>query len=64
LIGGAAYDSDPLDTYLRKTYDVELIAPHKSNRKRITQDGRPFRRYRRPGEWTDPLPGCIGFVGW
>jgi len=47
LIGDAAYDSDPLDAYLRKTYDVELIAPHKSNRKRITQDGRPFRRYRR-----------------
>jgi transposase len=29
------------------TYDIELIAPHKCNRKRLTQDGRPFRRYRR-----------------
>jgi len=47
LIGDAAYDSDPLDAYLLRTYDIELIAPHKSNRKRITQDGRPFRRYRR-----------------
>jgi transposase len=47
LIGDAAYDSDPLDHYLRKTYDIELIAPHKKNRKRPTQDGRPFRRYRR-----------------
>jgi len=26
---------------------IELIAPHKCNRKRFTQDGRPFRRYRR-----------------
>jgi transposase len=47
LIGDAAYDSDPLDDYLLKTYDIELIAPHKKNRKRLTQDGRPFRRYRR-----------------
>jgi transposase len=47
LIGDAAYDSDPLDDYLLKTYDIELIAPHKCNRKRLTQDGRPFRRYRR-----------------
>lgn len=43
LIGDAAYDSDPLDRYLLKTYDIELIAPHKSNRKRLTQYGRPFR---------------------
>jgi transposase len=47
LIGDAAYDSDPLDDYLLQTYDIELIAPHKCNRKRLTQDGRPFRRYRR-----------------
>ena len=47
LIGDAAYDSDPLDDYLLETYDIELIAPHKCNRKRLTQDGRPFRRYRR-----------------
>ena len=47
LIGDTAYDSDPLDDYLLETYDIELIAPHKCNRKRFTQDGRPFRRYRR-----------------
>src|ERR1700730_10183735 len=47
LIGDTAYDSDPLDAYLLETYDIELIAPHKCNRKRLTQDGRPFRRYRR-----------------
>ena len=40
LIGDAAYDSDPLDDYLLETYDIELIAPHKCNRKRLTQDGR------------------------
>jgi hypothetical protein len=28
-------------------YDIELIAPHKRNRKHITQDGRPFRPFRR-----------------
>jgi transposase len=47
LIGDAAYDSDPLDDYLLETYDIELIAPHTCNRKRLTQDGRPFRRDRR-----------------
>ena len=46
LIGDAAYDSDPLDAELA-TLGIELIAPHRSNRKRATQDGRPLRRYRR-----------------
>jgi len=37
-----------LDKILRQQYGVELIAPHKSNRKKPqTQDGRAFRRYRR-----------------
>jgi len=47
LIGDAAYDSDPLDDYLLHRYGIELIAPHRSNRKHFTQDGRPLRRYRR-----------------
>jgi transposase len=48
LIGDKAYDSDPLDHYLKETYDVSLIAPHKANRvKPKTQDGRPFRRYKK-----------------
>jgi transposase len=47
LIGDAAYDSDRLDEYLLQKYGIELIAPHRSNRKHITQDGRPLRRYRR-----------------
>jgi transposase len=47
LIGDRAYDSDPLDERLRRR-GIELIAPHKSNRRKPpTQDGRPLRRYRR-----------------
>jgi len=47
LIGDRAYDSDKLDEQLRKE-GVEMIAPHRSNRKkRKTQDGRRLRRYRR-----------------
>jgi transposase len=47
LIGDKAYDSDPLDEELRQQ-NVEVIAPHKSNRKKArTQDGRKLRRYKR-----------------
>jgi len=47
LIGDKAYDSDPLDEQLKKL-GIELIAPHKANRKRAkTQDGRKLRRYKR-----------------
>ena len=46
LIGDNAYDSDKLDRALAPL-GVELIAPHRSNRKNRTQDGRPLRRYRR-----------------
>ena len=48
LIGDRAYDSDPLDTRLAIQYGIELIAPHRSNRRAAnkTQDGRPLRRYR------------------
>lgn len=45
MIGDRAYDSDPLDTRLEQRYGIELIAPHKSNRRRKTQDGRKLRRY-------------------
>lgn len=45
LIGDKAYDSDPLDAVLAEQ-GIELIAPHKSNRKKPkTQDGRKLRRY-------------------
>ena len=47
LIGDKAYDSDPLDQEL-KEQGIEMIAPHKRNRKKPkTQDGRRLRRYKR-----------------
>ena len=47
LIGDKAYDSDPLDAELAER-GIELIAPHRSNRKKpATQDGRKLRRYKR-----------------
>jgi len=47
LIGDKAYDSDRLDEKLRHERAIELIAPHSSNRRVKTQDGRPLRRFRR-----------------
>ena len=47
LIYDRAADSDPLRARL-KTNRIELICPHRKNRKRpATQDGRPLRRYKR-----------------
>jgi transposase len=47
LIYDAAADSDPLRARLAKR-GVELISPHRKNRKKPpTQDGRKLRRYRR-----------------
>jgi len=46
LIGDRAYDSDGLDVKLAER-GIEMIAPPSPTRKRITQDGRPLRRYRR-----------------
>lgn len=46
LIGDKAYDSDTLDKDLREQ-GVEMIAPHRSNRKLKTQDGRKLRCYAR-----------------
>jgi IS5 family transposase len=47
LIGDKAYDSDPLDAELAER-GIELIAPHRSNRRKApTQNGRTLRRYRR-----------------
>jgi transposase len=46
LIGDRAYDSDPLDQLLQRQHGIELIAPHKVNRRKPkTQDGRKLRRY-------------------
>jgi transposase len=51
IIGDKAYDSDALDEDLDDEC-IELIAPHRKNRKpeNATQDGRPLRRYKR--RWT------------
>ena len=49
IIGDKAYDSDELAADLA-AQGTELIAPHRSNRKHKTQDGRPLRRYKR--RWT------------
>ena len=46
LIGDKAYDSDPLAKELADG-GIQLIAPHRRNRKHRTQDGRALRRYRR-----------------
>jgi transposase len=47
LIGDKAYDSDPLDAHILRTYGIELIAPQRAGRRHLTQDGRPLRRVRR-----------------
>jgi transposase len=51
LIGDKAYDSDRLDQEMARK-GVEMISPHRSNRKpeNKTQDGRSLRRYKR--RWT------------
>jgi transposase len=47
LVYDTAADSDPLRARLRAR-GIELICPHRSNRKRPkTQDGRALRRYKR-----------------
>ncbi|MCA9412852.1 MAG: IS5 family transposase [Candidatus Omnitrophica bacterium] len=47
LIGDRAYDSDELARRLDRYWGINLIAPHRSNRKNKTQDGRELRRYKR-----------------
>ena len=48
VIGDKAYDCDQLDEALAER-GIELIAPHRANRKpeNVTQDRRPLQRYRR-----------------
>lgn len=48
VIGDRAYDSDKLDSRLSEERGVDLIAPHKNNRKKAaTQNGRALRRFRK-----------------
>ena len=50
VVADRAYDSDPLDERLKKK-GVELISPHKRNRRKTkTQDGRKLRHYKK--RWT------------
>jgi len=44
MIGDRGYDSDTLDARMAKR-GIEFIAPHRSTRRNITQDGRQLRRY-------------------
>ena len=46
LIGDKAYDSDGLDASLAKR-GIQMVAPHRDDRRSRTQDGRPLRRYKR-----------------
>ena len=41
LIGDKAYDSDPLDKRLLNERNIDLIAPHKRNRKKPKTPGWP-----------------------
>lgn len=49
MVGDKAFDSDPLDEKLKEERGIDLIAPHRMNRRRKepTQDGRPLRRHKR-----------------
>jgi transposase len=64
LVGDKAYDSDHLDVDLARDH-IELIAPHRENRKHRTHDGRPLRRYRRRWQverflaWLQPFRRVI-----
>jgi hypothetical protein len=64
LIGDKAYDSDRLDRDLAERYGIEMIAPHRGERRMPTQDGRPCGATADVGASSDCLPGSIIFVGW
>ncbi|MCB9866040.1 MAG: IS5 family transposase [Phycisphaerales bacterium] len=59
IVGDKAYDSDGLDAELDAA-GIELIAPHRRDRKKKhkTQDGRSLRRYKR--RWT--VERTIGWI--
>jgi hypothetical protein len=63
MLGDKAYDSDRLDETLATKWSIEMIAPHRSNRKVPTQDGRALRRYRRRWRSSGSLPGATTSVG-
>ena len=60
LRGGKAYDSDPHDQILLNKYEIELIAPHRKNRKKAKiQNGCKLRPYKR--RWK--VGNCSKFGG-
>ncbi|MHB1959434.1 MAG: transposase [Acidobacteriaceae bacterium] len=61
LIGDIAYDSDRLDEKLATKYGIELISPNRRGRKRIDQDGRQPRRYRRRWKVERPFAWIHNF---
>ncbi|MDR3358910.1 MAG: transposase, partial [Desulfovibrio sp.] len=60
LIGDKDYDSDKLDARLEEDRGIEIIAPDRKKRSQ-TQDGRPFRRYRRPWRVERPFAWLQNF---
>ncbi len=46
VVADRGFDCDALDTALAE-YGVDMIVPHRKNRKVRTQDGRELRRYKR-----------------
>ena len=59
LIGDKAYDSDPLDAEL-KVEGVEMIAPHRKNRKRRKTPVGPYVATRGGGRSSAFSPGSNG----
>lgn len=64
LIGDKAYDSDRLDRDLAERYGIEMIAPHRGERRMQTQVGVHCVAIADAGEWNDCSLGSITFVGW
>jgi hypothetical protein len=64
LIGDKASDSDALDNYLAREYGIEMIAPHRRDRRQTTQMVAHFGAMVNAGGWNRSLPGCISFAVW
>ena len=63
LIGDKAYDSDRLDRELAERYGIEMIAPHRGERRRRRKMVALWVATADVGESNDFSPGCIIFGG-
>ncbi len=63
LIGDNAYDSDRLDVEL-SIFGIQLIAPHRLNRKNPTKTGGGSGDIGVGGKSRDCFPGCKTSVVW